>query len=55
MNMTKPKLKQPKLPKYAGGTNPYDTFAAQIGPTLYRELLRTGVPNIDTTYDNMIR
>ena len=55
-----PKLKTPTITRHTEinptvATNPYDAFAAQIGPTLYRELLRTGVPNIDTTYDNMIR
>lgn len=56
MNMTKPKLKQPKLPKYAGGTsNPYDTFAAQLSPLLYRQLLQTNVADVDRAHDYMMR
>lgn len=34
---------------------PYDNFVQQMGPVLYRELLKTNTPNIDIAYDNMLR
>lgn len=43
------------LPVYKGGKTPHEEFVEQMGPVLYKELLRTNTPNIDTAYDHMLR
>lgn len=43
------------VPKYRNGKTPHEEFVEQMGPVLYKELLRTNTPNIDTAYDHMLR
>lgn len=43
------------LPVYKKGKTPHEEFVEQMGPVLYKELLRTNTPNIDTAYDHMLR
>lgn len=44
------------LPEYGGGKNKFDTFAEQLSPLVYQELLqKKNVKNIDKAHDYMMR
>jgi hypothetical protein len=42
------------LPKYKKGKDKFRSFAAQMGPRIYRELHKQGIYS-NNTYDNMMR
>lgn len=43
------------LPKYEGGKSIHESFVELMGPSLYNELYKRGIADIDSVYNNMMR